>query len=455
MKISRKAHQLIRLQNIVFTLLFLGTMGLLAWLSTQYNVQSDWTANSKNSLSTPSVQLLKQLTLPIEVSAYASENDILRQQISELVEKYTRHKPDLILTIINPDMRPDQAREEGITTDGELIIRYNGKREAIQQLNEQTFTNALQRLANTDQRWVVFLSGHGERSPTSDSNFDYGVFSDELRKKGINSQALNLIDTPNIPTNTSLLVIADPKVALLDGEIQIIKEYIAGGQPLLILTEPNQSEHVQVFTKLLGLTVLPGTVVDASTQMFGIDDPTFALVTEYPNHPATQHLQAMSLFPGAAGLAMTTSPTYEATPLLSTLERSWTETGSIEGQIQFDNNSDETQGPITIGYALKQQQANDDDIKNSRQQRIAIIGDADFLSNTFLGNGANLDLGLGLTQWLNHDDSFINIPAKTASDTTLEINTTWSIVFGIGFLFILPVFFIVTGVVIWLKRKKR
>jgi len=455
MKISRKAHQFIRLQNIVFTLLFLGTMGLLAWLSTQYSVQSDWTANSKNSLSKPSIQLLKQLTLPIEITAYASENDILRRQISELVEKYTRHKPDMTLTIINPDMRPDQAREEGITADGELIIRYNGKREALQQLNEQTFTNALQRLANTEKRWVDFLDGHGERSPNGHSNFDYGVFTDELRKKGINSQVLNLIDTPRIPSNTSLLVISDPKVALLNGEVQLIKEYIADGYPLLILTEPNQSDHVQVFIELLGISVLPGTVVDASTQMFGIDDPTFALVTQYPNHPATQHLQAMSLFPGAAGLANTTSTTYEATPLLSTLERSWTETGSIEGQIKFDANSDETQGPITIGYALKQQKTTDDGIKNSHQQRIAVIGDADFLSNTFLGNGANLDLGLGLIQWLNHDDSFINIPAKTSSDTALEINTTWSIVFGIGFLLILPVFFIVTGVVIWLKRKKR
>ncbi|MBV1875534.1 MAG: GldG family protein, partial [Cycloclasticus sp.] len=136
MKISRKAHQFIRLQNVVFTLLFLSTIGLLAWLSTQYTAQSDWTANSRNSLSSPSIQLLERLKLPIEITAYASENDILRQQISELIAKYSRHKTDISLTIINPDIRPDQAREEGITADGELIIRYNSKRESLQQLNE-------------------------------------------------------------------------------------------------------------------------------------------------------------------------------------------------------------------------------------------------------------------------------------------------------------------------------
>jgi len=449
MKISRKAHQFIRLQNVVFTLLFLGTLGLLAWLSTQYTIQSDWTANSRNSLSSPSIQLLEKLKLPVEITAYASENDILRQQISELVAKYSRYKADISLTIINPDIRPDQAREEGITADGELVIRYNGKRESLQQLNEQALTNALQRLANSDQRWVVFLTGHGERNPAGHSNFDFGIFAGELKNKGINSQTINLVNTPLIPTNTSLLVIADPQTNLLEGEVNIIKDYLTTGRPLLLLSEPNQAVIVEPLTKLLGIQLLSGTVVDATTQMFGIDDPTFALVTKYPSHLATQHLQAMSLFPGAAGLVVSKNSPYIAQPLLSTLERSWTETGNIEGQIKFDPNTDEKQGPITIAYALNKK------YNTTKEQRIAVIGDADFLSNSFLGNGANLDLGLGLIQWLNHDDSLIDIPAKTAPDTMLEIGEIWSLTFGLGFLFVLPALFIVGGIIIWLKRKKR
>ena len=449
MKISRKLHQLIRLQNIIFTLLFLGTMGLLAWLSTQYTAQSDWTANAKNSLSQPSIQLLDTLDQPVEITAYASENEILRQQISELIAKYAHHKIDISLNFINPDMRPDQAREEGITSDGELVIRYNGKRESLQQLNEQAFTNALQRLANREQRWVVFLSGHGERSPAGNSNFDLGVFANELKNKGINSQTINLASNPSIPNNTSLLVIADPQTTLLNGEVSLIEQYLASGKPLLLLSEPSQATPIEPLTTQLGIRLLPGTVVDATTQLFGIDEPTYALVTQYPNHLATQHLQAMSLFPGAAGLSVASTSKYTVEPLLSTLERSWTETGPIEGQIKFDPDTDEQQGPIVIGYTLSHTN------ELGKQQRMAVIGDADFLSNTFLGNGANLDLGLGLVQWLNHDDSFINIPAKTAPDTALNINDTWSLIFGLGFLFILPSVFIITGLIIWIKRKKR
>ncbi len=453
MKISRKIHHFIRLQNIAFTFLFIGVFALLAWLSSQYSAQSDWTANSRNSLSEPSVQLLQQLEQNVDITAYATENELLRQQISQLLEKYTRHKPDISLSFVNPDMRPDQAREEGITNDGELVIRYNGRRESISRLNEQALTNALQRLSQSEQRWVAFLAGHGERKPDGDANFDFAIFSKELKNKGINSQTLNLINTPSIPKNTSLLVIADPKSVLLAGEIQLINDYINQGRPLLLLTEPGQASYVQEITAQLGVSLLPGTVVDATTQLFGIDDPTFALVTQYPDHLATRHLQTMSLFPGANGLAINTDSNYMATALLSTLDRSWTETGNIEGNIQFDSNTDEQQGPIAIAYALSNKQPMDDiDVAS---QRIAVIGDADFLSNAFLGNGANLDLGLSLIQWLNHDDSLIDIPAKTASDIALEINPTWSIIFGLGFLFLLPLVFIVTGIVIWLKRKKR
>ncbi|PCI68443.1 MAG: ABC transporter [Piscirickettsiaceae bacterium] len=451
MKVTRQTHQAIRFQNIFFTLLFFVVMGLLAWLSTQYSAQSDWTANSRNSLSSPSIKLLNTLHEPVSITAYVTETQVIRQRISELVKKYQRHKADLSLAFINPDLRPDITREEGITTDGELIIRYGSRRESLKQLDEQSLTNALQRLTASQQRWVVFLSGHGERAITGKANFDLSLFNDELSRKGINSQTINLIDTPAMPENTSLLVIADPKSALLPGEIELIKQYVESGKPLLWLAEPNSSNTSNVITELFGISLLPGIVVDATTQMFGIDDPTYALVTEYPSHPVTQHLQAMSLFPGAVGLEASNSQ-FAATPLLATLERSWTETNSISGEIQFDADSEEKQGPIVIGYGLTREVIESD---NNIKQRIAITGDADFLSNAFLGNGANLDVGLHLIQWLNHDDNLIDIPAKTAPDNSLAITQSWTLIFGLGFLIVLPIVFIATGVIIWLKRKKR
>lgn len=92
---------------------------------------------------------------------------------------------------------------------------------------------------------------------------------------------------------------------------------------------------------------------------------------------------------------------------------------------------------------------------DKKEQRIVVMGDGDFLSNTFLGNGGNLDLGLNLVNWLNHDDTLIAVGARTAPDTTLNLSRTATAVIGLGFLFFLPLLLLGFGLTIWLKRRKR
>jgi ABC-type uncharacterized transport system involved in gliding motility auxiliary subunit len=103
-------------------------------------------------------------------------------------------------------------------------------------------------------------------------------------------------------------------------------------------------------------------------------------------------------------------------------------------------------GPLTIGVALERE-------VNGKEQRILVIGDGDFLSNAFLGNGGNLDLGINLIRWLSSDDQLLNIPARTAQDTRLELSPVMGALIGIGFLLVLPILFLGAGVVIWLRRR--
>ena len=56
MKVSIRSRRMIRLQNILFVVLFLGIIGLLAWLSTRYTYQADWTATGRNTLSAEKIK---------------------------------------------------------------------------------------------------------------------------------------------------------------------------------------------------------------------------------------------------------------------------------------------------------------------------------------------------------------------------------------------------------------
>jgi ABC-type uncharacterized transport system involved in gliding motility auxiliary subunit len=517
MKINRKTHLELRLQNLLFTLLFLAAIGLLGWLSTRYTAQFDWTASHRHTLSDASRKLLDLLQGPVTITAYARENPERRARISDQVSRYSRYKKDLTLVFVNPDTQPDKVRELGITLDGELLVEYQGRTDKLQEPGETALTNILQRLATPEQRHVAFLEGHGERSPKGQANHDLGQFGDELERKGLVVSLLNLAVVQAVPDNTDMLVIAGPRVELLPGEIKLIGDYVEKGGNLLWLADPGNLHGLGKLGEQLGVAFFPGTVVDASTQVLGIDDPTFAIVAEYPPHAVTQGFLEMTLFPTAAAIDLKPDGKYEGDPLLETLDRSWTETGAIEGKVLYEPDRGERRGPLTIGYALTREivppappaaspeaqapAAPADKPKKPGQQsakpsaakpkpptteatpakapeakpsagqpvqaaqapeppkpftqRIAVIGDGDFLSNAFLGNGGNLNFGLNLVQWLGRSDALINIPAKAAPDSKLELSPLASGTIAVGFLFILPLALIGTGAFIWFKRRRR
>ncbi len=157
-----------------------------------------------------------------------------------MVDRYKRHKADLTLTFIDPDSQPEKTRELNIDAAGIIIVEYQGRTEKLNFIDESSLTNALLQLANADERWVTFLTGHGERAPDGIANFDLGQFGKELDRRKIKAQALNLATMPDIPSNSALLVITAPAVPLLPGEIELIKRYIQQGGNLLLLSRSGQ-----------------------------------------------------------------------------------------------------------------------------------------------------------------------------------------------------------------------
>ena len=448
MKLSPRIHQQLRLKNALVTALLLCLLGTLAWLSTRYSAQTDITNNASNTLSQASQKLLASLPDKVTVTAYIKKGQPVRTQIAQLVDRYSRYKANLILTFIDPDFEPEKTRDLNIGPEGIILVEYQGRTEKLTFMDESSLTNALLQLANANERWVTFLTGHGERSPEGVANFDLGQFGKELAHRKINAQTLNLATLPAVPDNSALLVIAAPKVPLLAGEITIIKGYIQRGGNLLLLTDPD-NKQLTVLQKLLGIRQLQGVIVDSSSKLYGINDPSFVLASEYTQHPITKGFQTITLYPVVAALEIDGKSDFAFATLLSNTPKSWTETGAIEGKIRFDSNSQEKQGPLAFAYALTR------NFDEKTQQRIVIVGDSDFLSNAYIGNVGNLDMGLRMVLWLIHEDRFIDIPAKTATDKSLQLTQTAVAVIGFGFLIIIPLLLIGTGFIIWRKRKQR
>lgn len=444
-----------RLNSLIFYLLLATIIGLLGWLSLRFSTTWDWTEDGRNSLHPASIKLLQQLDAPLSITSYAPDTPALRDGISEIIDRYRRNSDKITFRFINPATEPELTRQSGIQVSGELVLEYQGRSEKLRDLNEESISNTIQRLVLQGDFWLASLIGHGERRFDKPANHDLSEFGNELKVKGFKVQTLDLAQGLQVPNNIRLLILASPQTALLEGETNLLLDYIERGGNLLWLIDPtvNQAtDQTQVslntVANQLDITFLPGTIVDANAASLGLDNPAYAIVSQYPDHLLTAGFDLLTLYPYAAALQATENTEWVQTPILSTQDRAWNETGEIRGEIQPNSDQNEVLGPLAIGIALERQQAGHD-------QRIIVIGDGDFLSNAFLGNAGNLDLGINIVRWLANDDQLLNIPARTAQDTRLALSTMASALIGIGFLIVLPTLFIAAGIFIWLRRRRR
>jgi ABC-type uncharacterized transport system involved in gliding motility auxiliary subunit len=457
MEINSTTRVMLKAQSAAFVLLLFVVVGLLAWISNRFVLQFDWTSSGRNTLSEASQRLLDELEGPVQITAYAREDKVRRTATRDLVDRYRNHKPDIELSFVNPERAPDEARRLGIKTDGELIVRYAGRSEHVLALNERSLSNAFNRVARPGQRRIVYLTGHGERDLLGKANHDLGNFGAQLEQRGFTINKLNLAELGAIPENTTVLVLSEGEIGPLPGELALIGEFVDRGGNLLWLSDPAESTTMEPLARKLGLRFVPGKVLEPTTRVFGVQNRAVVVVTDYGDHAVTDEFKLLTVLPEAVAMAVDPKDGWEVTPILRTTQQSWSETGDSGDDARFDKDS-ELSGPLDVGLALSRRRPQENtgamDQAMSRQ-RVVIIGDGDFLSNTYLGNGGNLDLGLNLFNWLGADDAFINIPARASTDLNFNLSRTMSLVVAFVPLAVLPVILLATGFFVWRVRRTR
>jgi hypothetical protein len=192
-------------------------------------------------------------------------------------------------------------------------------------------------------------------------------------------------------------------------------------------------------------------------------------VTEYFPHIITNTIRYNTLFPMARGISPLTNDntvnSWQAEALFNSPGKSWSETGGLKEEMVFDSSAGDVAGPVTIAVALHrlknslenslETKQGDDSSIPAGSQRMVVIGDSDFLSDTYIGAGANLNLGLNIFNWLIGDDDFISVEVKPAADTKLTLDDTQLAVIGFGFFLVIPIILLIIGFRIWFIRKNR
>ena len=450
-EINRRSRRWLRVQGVAFVILLLAAAGLAFWLTNRISLSWDWTTMGRNSLTRSSRRITRLLDHPVQVDAFVRTEDPLRSAIRHLVDRYRRVNPRIQLHFINPDIHLNQVRRYGITADGELVIRYQGRRQTLTTLGQRSFTDALFRLTRSQDQDIVFVTGNGEPSLTGSGPQDLRALNQALVREGFKTRTLNLATAP-LPKKTALLILDDPSVRLLASEIATLVRAVKDGRALLWLNPPGRLHGLAPLAQALGVRFLPGTIVDAESRLFGISNPTWLVLTQYPINPVTQSLRVETLFPDAGALARRPDAPWSQETLLESrpLPVSWLAEGPLTGTLLYNPKQNDRPGPLPLGFLLNPAPSG-----KTRTQRAAVLATNEFLANAFLNEGGNLTFSLNLFNWLTSQNAALKLHEPESPDRTLVLTSFEEGLLGAGFLIGLPLLLFAAGIAYWVRRRRR
>ena len=182
--------------HTLLSILLIGIVLATGWLTQRFSVSFDITANDRHSLTPTTIQVLENMDAPVEMIAVLSANPQQREGVEALISRFQSIKPDLQLRFINPETDPAAARALDAAPGGEVILKTAGREQRLQNLSERTLVNSLRLLSREDERDIVFITGHDERSPVRSSNDDWNRIAAELANIGLVSREVSLVSEP-------------------------------------------------------------------------------------------------------------------------------------------------------------------------------------------------------------------------------------------------------------------
>ena len=437
------------LKNIAFAIALLAASVALYQLAARHSLQWDLTQSASNTLESSSVEVLKQLSGEIKITVYATAQDASQEDIHKLIHDfialYQRYKPDITLTFVDPVKQPEEARKVNIQANGEMLVQYGGRVEHLTLLNEQALTSALLRLAHSKDKLLMFLDGHGERKLDGIANHDLGEFGKRLQQNGYRLSSLNLTIAQDVPRNASMLLITQPQVDMLPGEVDKLLRYVAQGGNILWLIDAEPLHGLEPLAEKLGLLLTPGIVIDPAAEEMRAP-ANWALAAGYPPHAVTHNFNLITVFPFARAIGSEENETWQRTTLVEVAPRGWVGSRTSQVKAQFDKNHD-VPGPATIALALQR------DV-NDRDQRIVVVGSGSFLANAYSGNGGNIDLGINMVNWLANEEKLIATQPRAIKDNAVILSKTKLAIISGGFLLVVPALLMLVGGVLWWRRRR-
>jgi ABC-type uncharacterized transport system involved in gliding motility auxiliary subunit len=472
-----------RIELIFKISVLLGAVIVLNIFVVQRNVYFDVTKLKQHSLNENTIKLLGSLKSPLKITAlYAG---LPPKYLEDLLKEYERRSNGKVQTeIIDPIVQIGYAAQFGNIISGKeqkAIITSGTDRRDIdfteRPLSEDQLDNAIIRVTRKTKN-AYFLSGHEEYDLYGEKENGLSEFNKMLLANNIFAKKLLLTKGASIPSDCDLLVIAGAQHELTKDEEKLILDYLdRGGDALflvenIILTTPdvsikesdiNRNPSLNNILEKWGVKVATDVVVDVASHAGG--DVGSPATKNYLPHKAIVSGLDYTFYvrPRSIAMVKTGREKMKTVPLVLTAstQESWAETNR-HLEIKYDSETDRP-GPVPIAFIMWEPKEEASDQRTSADgkkldnkpsdTRLALFTDADFISNAYVNQLSNAQMGLNTIKWLLEEDYQAFVPTKDVKVEALNLASPQKRMI-LFILMTLNFSVIVVGMFVWLMTQK-
>jgi ABC-type uncharacterized transport system involved in gliding motility auxiliary subunit len=421
-----------------YSLVLLGIIGVINYLSAKHYIRFDLTEAEQYTLSGRTIAILENLETGIKAIAFVKDGPEFRNRAERLLEQYRYRSRKFEFEFIDPDKTPRMAEEYGVKRYDTFIViggaekpKGEERRETIHPiLSEETLTNALIKVTSKREKVVYFTRGHGEKSIDDINSRGYEQVREALKSENFRVSSLVLAGGEGVPVDADIVVVAGPEKEFFDAELEMLDSYLEEGGKLFFMIDPFTVEKTARFPEKYGVRLSKDIIVDKLSKMFG-GDYLLPTVSNYDlDHEITEGFSVLTIFPVARsiGIADGTAQGANAVRLAFTQPGTWGETDRerLEGGAASMDKEKDNIGPLTVAAAVEVELRSEKDAPlgahagadadahdhTDEKGAMVVVGDSDFIANSYIGVGGNLDLFMNMANWLAGDHESISIRPK-------------------------------------------
>ncbi len=458
---------------------------IVAELPSRYTV-FDLTANKLYSLTDDTKELVGSIGEDVTIYVLANEKQA-DSTLANTLDSYEGLSSHIKVTYVDPAVNPKFYTKY---TDGSIssnsVIVESSKRSRVVDYNdlyvsefdystysqnvtgydaEGQITSAISYVLSEDMPKIYMVTGHGELELDS-------TFTDIIQKANIDTETINLMDYDAVPEDAAAVFVNAPTEDLSADDAEKILTYLNKGGDIFVNTTYT-GKDMPNFEKLLdfyGVKVSKGLIIETAQNSY-YQDPFYLLPTiEYDSITSDIYSGNSYIFaPYCQGLTYTDKEDVEVTPLLASSEKSYVR-DDIENSTSYDKQDGDVDGPFYIGLSCTAQVSGSDseetedesvdDTQKSGDNSTGIIFSSENLFTQeadVMVAGTNQKLFSGVLQAFETEDgesSSVVIPVKNYEVEYLTVSQSWISVLALITVIVIPFGFLITGFVIWFRRRK-